>query len=112
MKARVVFLSLGICLATFLTVEVEGQQPRVASELETDRVEILESTAKDLERNLDDAKRESQKAQEYAKQAKQAEQTAAAAAKEARKAWKTEKKALKARLKADNQATKAMEYQE
>ena len=110
MKVRVILLSMGLCLVTFLTVEVYGQQqPRAATEMETSRVESLERTSKDLERNLDDARRESKKAQEIAKTAKQAEQEAAEAAKEAKKALMTEKKALKARLKADNQATKAKE---
>jgi len=112
MKARIVFLSLGFCLATFLTAEVNGQQPRVATEMETSRVESLENTSKDLERKLDDARRESKKAQEVAKKAKQVEQEAAAAANEAKKALMAEKKALKARLKADNQATKAKEMME
>jgi len=110
MKARILFLSLGFVLATFLTAE--AQQPRVATELETSRVESLERTAKDLERKYDDAKKESKKAQEIAREAKQVELASSAAAKEAKKALSAEKKAIKARLKADNQATKAREMRE
>lgn len=104
MKARVLLLSLGLSLVTLFTAEAYGQQPMSTSETEVSRLEHLERTAKELDRKLDDARKESKKADEVAKNANKAEKAALAAAKQAKKAYITEKKARNARIKADKAA--------
>jgi preprotein translocase subunit SecF len=114
MKIKIIISLFSLIIATLISFESYGQQDSIdLKRLENATIDTVQKVDQTLHKKMmDEAKVQSDQAEEKAKEAKRIEKEASDAAEKSKKAVKAEKKAQRAREKANKEAIRAAKARE